>query len=501
MVNDLIFKAPEEEGVPSGGILKFTERLAERKTNLHSFMIVRNGNIITEAYYKPFDKDFMHRLYSVSKTYVSVAVGMLIGEGKIKLSDRLSDLLPELAEGAENDKWLKECTVEDALKMSVPMFTDTYCMRDYKDWAWTFFNHPTRSRGIKPAGTVFNYNTSGTFILDVLVERLTGKPFLEYMRPVFDKIGVSDKIWCVKSPDGYSWGGSGVICTLRDFAKFAELLLCRGEYKGEQLLPKDYMLRAESKQISNLYSNHYTIRHTMGYGYQIWMTKYGFAMYGMGSQYAFCFPDENLLFVCTGDTQSDTDTEGDYIFENFVHEVYERVSDAPLPVGEDYNKLKSAVENLELHTGYGAAHKPFEKVIDGVTYDLKENPMGWKWLRLDFDKDGSGGALSYENRRGIKRLRFGCDRLLADKFPETCFYDRQVDLPSGREMPCLTDLTWQGEREILIRTYIVDSVLGNCFMNFGFRGEGGEEIGVSMHKRAEFFMEDYAGFAGGARRG
>jgi len=96
-------------------------------------MMVRNGKILTEAYYKPFDKDFMHRLYSSSKTYVSIAIGMLIGEGKIRLEDRISDLMPDLVQ-IEQHKWMQECTVEDALKMSVPMLTDTYFALDYKEW-------------------------------------------------------------------------------------------------------------------------------------------------------------------------------------------------------------------------------------------------------------------------------------------------------------------------------------------------------------------------------
>ena len=92
MVNDLIFCKPEEAGVSSARIIKFIERLKERKTNLHSFMMVRKGEILTEAYYKPFDKDFMHRLYSSSKTYVSIAVGMLIDEGKLRLEDKIMDM-------------------------------------------------------------------------------------------------------------------------------------------------------------------------------------------------------------------------------------------------------------------------------------------------------------------------------------------------------------------------------------------------------------------------
>ena len=92
---------------------------------MHSFMMVRNGKILTEAYYKPFDKDFKHRIYSSSKTYVSMAVGLLIEEGKLRLEDKICEVIPELVE-KEQHEWLKECTIEDALKMSVPMLTDTY---------------------------------------------------------------------------------------------------------------------------------------------------------------------------------------------------------------------------------------------------------------------------------------------------------------------------------------------------------------------------------------
>ena len=191
MVNDLIFCSPEAVGLDSTRISKFIERLKERKVNLHSFLMVRDGKIFTEAYYKPFHKDFMHRLYSSSKTYVAIAVGALIGEGRLRLDEKIVDLLPEYVEKIQH-KWMQECTVEDALKMSVPMLTDTYFELDYQEWAWTFFNHPTRSEALKPAGTVFNYNTSGSFILSVLVEEITGKDFLGYLRPIFDKIGVSE---------------------------------------------------------------------------------------------------------------------------------------------------------------------------------------------------------------------------------------------------------------------------------------------------------------------
>ena len=489
MINDLIFKKPEEEGLYSGQILKFLKQMEERKKNLHSFMIVRHGNILAEGYYKPFHKDFQHRLYSASKTVVALAIGKLIGDGKVCLGDKIADFFPEYRD-REQHKWLQECTVEDALKMSVPMLTDTYFDRKYKEWAWTFFN---RQEALKPAGTVFNYNTSGSFILDVLVEKLTGQTFLEYLSPIFEKIGVSKDIWCIKAPDNFSWGGSGVMATMRDFAKIGELVLHKGEYKGEQLLPRDFMERATSPQISNIEENNYSEMRTMGYGYQIWIHKHGYSLYGMGSQLAICFPDKDFLFVCNGDTQCNADSSADFIYREVKECLYNALDTDCIEDGS-YKELQLVLKNLELVKDFGAKNSPFQKEIDGVKYRLEKNVMGWKWLQFDFAC--GAGVLTYENERGVKKICFGLGEYMQGAFPETHYYDRQVDVPAGRELDALFIANWTEEKKLLLRNYIIDTNFGNCFMTFGFKGN---EIGIMMHKRAEFFMDEYQGFAGGER--
>ena len=84
MVKDLIFVKPEEEGLSSEKVIRFIRSVRERRINLHSFMLIRNGKILTEAYYRPITADFQHRIYSSSKSIVALAVGLLVGEGKIK---------------------------------------------------------------------------------------------------------------------------------------------------------------------------------------------------------------------------------------------------------------------------------------------------------------------------------------------------------------------------------------------------------------------------------
>lgn len=499
MVNDFIYVKPEEEGISSKHIVKFIDFIEEYKINLHSFMMVRRGKIVAEGYYPPFHKGFAHRLYSSSKTFVAMAIGKLIEEGKVKLDDKLVDFFPELLE-REQDQYMQECTIENALTMSVPMLTDSYFkprekMSDpltyYKDWTWTFFNC---HKSLKPAGTIFNYNTSGTFLLSVLVEKLTGKTFLKYLRPVFDKIGVGKDIWCVESPDGYAWGGSGVVCTTQDFAKFAELIMYKGNYKGEQILPRDYMELATSKRVYCVTANDYTLKKASGYGYQIWIQKTGFALLGMGCQVAFCFPDKEFLFVCTGDTQSTTDDcDADKVY-SFVKElVYERIQETALEENaQDYMKLQNKLNSLHLPLGFGEKGSRYIEEYNGVKYILNSNPMGWKWLQFDFS--GEGGVLTYENERGVKKLPFGFETYIQSTFPETHYYGAKVDTPANREFDCLCTASWVEDRKILLRVYVIDTSLGNCFMTFGFKKD---QIGVYMSKKAEFFMDEYNGYACG----
>ena len=242
IVNDFIYVTPESQGLPSKKILEFIELINEYKINVHSFVIVRNGKILAEAYAHPYFKDFKHRLYSCSKSYAAVAVGKLVGEGLVKVTDKFFDYFPEYTAGKNYDDERRNTTIKDLLMMSVPFARDTYSKNGFRNEPWvpTYFEEEHKT--VKQAGALFNYNTSSSFMLDVLVEKLTGKKFLEYLRPELDEIGVSKDIFCVESPDGYSWGGSGVCSTTLDFAKFAELIMRRGECNGKQLLPYNYYL-------------------------------------------------------------------------------------------------------------------------------------------------------------------------------------------------------------------------------------------------------------------
>ena len=485
MLSDLVFTSPEAQGVRSEDILTFIRFVEENKINLHSFLFARGGNIIAEGYFPPFDKDFLHRLYSSSKTYVALAVGMLVTEGKLRVTDRVLDFFPEYDTDEVSDE-MRECTLEDALMMATVTYAVKPPERPEKS------NNPYAYRAQKPAGTIFNYG-DGNGIATAIVERVSGMYLTDYLRPLLDTLGVSSDTWCVKDLDGTAWGGSGMISTLRDFAKVAEFVGNKGCHGGKQLIDRDYMERMTSRRIATVSMNSYSPLTSYGYGYQTWITPDAICMRGMGAQEAFYFQKSDLLFVCTGDTMCDTDFSDVRLYDAVKYLVLEHAVSDALPESDAFPELLEKLRTLRMPR-YGEAHSPTEREVSGVRYALGENGMGWSGVEISFD--GEAGVIRYTNARGEKEIAFSLGEYKRTTFPETHYYDKQRGVPSERELDCLAIGEWIEERKLLLRVYITDVSFGSIFAVISFRGD---RIALQLKKRGEFLLDDYGGTAYGSR--
>lgn len=481
MIKDLIFSSPESQGVSSDSILKFIKYVEDNKINLHSFLFAKDGVIIAEGYYPPFDEKFLHRLYSSSKTYVAVAIGMLVTEKRVALSDRVLDFFPEW--DTENAPLLmRECTVEDALMMSTPHIGGVP--------KWWDGSNPFESPCPKPAGTIFHYG-DGNWMCTMIVERVSGMYLTEYMRPLFDRLGIGGEVRCIRDLGGVAWGGSGMLSTMRDFAIFAEFVGNKGEHMGEQLVDREYMERMTSFRTSAVETNFYSQLSTHGYGYQTWISPDAVCFRGMGCQQAYCFNERGLLFVCLGDTQVEPkDFSDTRIYEAVKYLVYDGMGD-PTPSGEAYDKLKEKLASLKLPL-YGCAHSACESKISDAHYVLGPNDMGWTDVSIHVADDE--GYITYHNARGEKRISFGMGKYLKGSFPETHYYDTERGVPSGRELDCLSIAEWIEEDKMLLRVYITDVSFANLFSVISFKED---KIVLQLKKRGEFLLEDYGGLAMG----
>ena len=261
-----------------------------------------------------------------------------------------------------------------------------------------------------------------------------------------------------------------------------------GLWGDEGVLPEAYVRAATARQIDN------AIRGNCGYGYQIWREEgNGFSFRGMGSQYALCFPDKEFLFACIADTQGAP--AGTAIPSVMRQEIYQHVSDSPVP--EDpaaQAELSDRIERLAVLPVPGNAGAKPAPEVDGAWYVLEDNPMGITRMRLSFT--GDEGAWEYTNGQGDNVLRFGIGRVIAGRFPQRNYFGEQIGVVPGVEYDCQASAAWIDGHTLNMEVLITDMYLGRLMISFAFKGK---EIAVFMTKQAEWFLDEYSGFAGGRR--
>ncbi|WP_182113706.1 MULTISPECIES: serine hydrolase [unclassified Actinotalea] len=264
---------------------------------LHTVQVSVDGRLVVQAANDPLGPDTPQRMYSVSKTVTGLAVGILADEGALSLDDPVVGHFPEMA---PVHPWLAGTTLRHMLSMRGPHRSTTY-RRGEGGWLESYF----RVTPTHPPGTLFTYDTSASYVLAALVERLTGGSLAQYLRPrLLDPLGIGAGLRFLTGPEGIAHGGSGLICTPRDLLRLAHLMLDDGVHDGAALLPRGY-LRDATRAQADTATQTWGASLRRGYGYQLWLPRPGcWLMFGLGGQIVLGDPARRLAVVVTADTQA-----------------------------------------------------------------------------------------------------------------------------------------------------------------------------------------------------
>lgn len=481
---------PEQAGIRSEAILEYVKLLEENRLATHDIIIARHGEILYENYWAPFHENYLHRMYSVSKSFVSLAIGFLEQDGLIALDDPISKYFPkELAN--QPDQNMHNQTIRHMLMMSTAKPVENWFQARHADRVQQYFdNKLIHSR---PSGTVWEYDSSGSFIMGALVERLVGMPFMDYLRgKMFNKIGVSKEAYCLRVPGGHSWGDSAVLCTARDLLKVAQFTLNKGAWDGEQILNAEYVTAATSKQIDNSFLVD-DEADSQGYGYQFWRTyDNSWFFNGMGCQFAICVPDSDIVFVYNADNQG-KDYAKKTVIDNFFKMIVRPASKKPLPANDTaLEELKEYSASRKLAVAIGSGTSPIVKKVDRLNYEMNDNAMGI--TKMCFEFHGNSGVLRYTNAQGDKVLPFGMLYNEFGPFPQDGYSDLVGSVPGAYRYQCAASAAWLAPDKLHIKVQIIDKYFGVLNILVGFQGD---RIGVEMKKTAEDFLDEYQGFAAG----
>lgn len=493
--------SPESAGIPSAKIEEYLRLLEDNHLVTHDILIMRGNDLIFETYVPPFTKEQTHRMYSVSKSFVSLAVGFALDDGLLSLDDPMEKFFAKELEGQE-DEHLRHQTVRNMLMMSTGKPAMNWFVNRSDDRVRQYFQNPDKRTRIP--GAAFEYDSSGSFVLGALVERLTHMEFMDYLRlKLFDKIDVSKDAHCLHCPGGHSWGDSACLMPPRDLLLTARFVLNGGSWDGEQLLSADYVRDATSNLISTAPGGSAPSlsgkADEQGYGYYFWKTwGKGFYFNGMGCQFAVCIPERDLILVYNGDNQGNS-AAGECIIRNFFEIVAQSAGDVLPEAPEAQKSLSDFASSMKLCAAWEDA-APADGLlakIDGKVYTLSDNPMGISWFRFDFDADG--GVFSYENAQGGKNFAFGFRANRFGIFPQAGYSNDVGSVPGTIPYRCAASASWVNESTLRMKVQLMSDYFGNFDAYFTFSPDA-ERVSLSMRKTAEDFLNEYQGSAEGTLR-
>jgi len=275
---------------------QFRLSVLERRLGVYGIHIYRKGQ---EALTYRWRSDDKVCLYSGSKTFTSVGVGICMDEGRFELSDTILSFFPEYRELASEHS--EDITIKDLLHMSSGKKVFYFSCDEEKlkthDWAELFFEDPMRCR----AGEEFFYSNACTYMLSRIIEKVTGATLRDYLVPrLFTPLGIFNPQWHT-CPGGHTLGATELFLTTEEFSLLGQVLLNGGTYKDKRIVSQEYLKIATTDIISNADCGFNDSESSAGYGYQLWKCTFegAYRADGMYGQFCIVFPDKEAIITVT----------------------------------------------------------------------------------------------------------------------------------------------------------------------------------------------------------
>lgn len=437
--------SPESQGVSSGAIRDLLAALNDAPgVSWHSFMLLRHGNVVAEGWWKPFEPQFVHSLYSLSKSFTSTAIGLLVKEGRLDIHSKLVSFFPNDLPANPGDH-LRQITIRDVLTMNTGHSLDTMPpMRASNDpWVKTYLSQPVEFA----PGSHFLYNTGNTYMLGAVLHQITGETLVDYLAPrLFKPLGITGYDW-ETSPQGLNTGGYGLRVRTEDIAKLGQLYLRKGTWNDKVILPASWVQEATSFQTTSQVNNG---DWSQGYGYQFWRCTHD-AFRGDGAYGQFCIvmPELDTVLAVTAqsrDMQKSLNVTWDHLPGG--------IKPGALP--EDpaaHAALKKDLAGLSLPVAKGSVTSSMSSRYDKKKWTLFSNEMGIQNLQLAFSDKGC--VLT----AGTTTMKFGWENWVLNDRHEAYIFTKGDLAPMPTRIAGTA--TWTDEHTLQLNVRFVEAIFGD----------------------------------------
>ncbi|CAG7615158.1 serine hydrolase domain-containing protein [Paenibacillus allorhizosphaerae] len=412
---------PEQHGLSSNALSRFFDRIEQLQLQVNSFMLLQDGFITAQMWRSPYRPDRPQLLYSLSKSFTSIAIGMAVDSGYFRLDDPVVRFFPDRCpERISNN--LSKMKVHHLLSMNTGHRANIYSdVIGANDWVQAFLSLEVECE----PGSHYSYNTPATYMLSAIIRQATGQHLVDFLMPrLFEPLGIERPVW-ETCPMGTAAGGMGLSLTTEDVAKFGQMLLDRGEYNGRTIVSEAYIALATREQNDNRQGAK-DIDSAQGYGYQFHLGRRGcFRGAGAFGQLCFVAPEQRIVIAATAAfTKGETQTLLDLIYEHIIDEL--DIINTVQPFMEDCVVLQKRLASM----AYPAPTvRPIPEDIaefDGRWYRMEENPE--KLRKLGFVRKGGRleVQLCHEDReQRILEFDFHAPVHLHDEFVKDLSLHRQ----------------------------------------------------------------------------
>lgn len=388
---DLQRVTPESVGLSSKSVLQMIDTLmAQTDTDIHGIMILRHGKVVAEKYQQPWAAPYGHTLYSCSKTFTAVAVGLAISDSLLTLDTRLADVLPDMLPAQPGDS-LMAITVRHLLTMQSGLPVDTQMRTRSRDWVRTYLSH----QPVAMPGTLFAYDSIDSYLLAAMVQRVTGKSMKDYLQErVFTPMHITQAYW-EESPEGITCAGWGLYLQLESMAKFGQLLVQKGMWGNRQLVPAEW--------VDQMLTKHVDVPNGTKYGYHIWQCPYPSMWRADGAygEYIFVLPEKEMVVAITQCMRGNGNLEQKWVNILARSASAQSLSADPL----SYKILSDKQYSMPVTRGKESSSKHLVPFV----VDLGTNDLGWR---------------SVECIPGVKQLKLKVTTTTGRTFYMDCGYQQ-----------------------------------------------------------------------------
>ena len=233
----------------SEAAMTWEESLSANYTD--GMLILHHGKIVYERYSGCLDEAGKHAAMSMTKSMTGLLAEILVAEGGLDDTAKVSSIIPELAGSG-----FASATVREVMDMTTALdYSEDYADPEADIWAYSaaasplpkpegytgpngYFEYLQTVRQDGTHGEAFGYKTVNTDTLGWIISRVTGKPLTELLSErIWRKVGAEQDGYMTVDAKGVPFAGGGLSAGLRDLARVGQLVLNEGVWNGERLFP------------------------------------------------------------------------------------------------------------------------------------------------------------------------------------------------------------------------------------------------------------------------